>query len=191
MGTFANNLLVYGPSLDEVKHYYRQVGRPAYVAALDDKTILVAEEPSGKRVSEAEFLSKSLHCVILICDIIDSDMLIVDLWRNGEQVDFYVSDEELAEEMSMGAEFPRSKPMTPAARAGLWCECLERPEQQASVAKILAAPDVEKYVFAEEYQDALWQAMGLPTAGIGVDFHFLEQGIVPDELIGTIVKVSR
>jgi len=190
MGTFASNLLIYGSSLHAVKGHYRQVGRPAYVAPLDGKAILVAEGPIEGRDSEAESLSRSLSCATLICDIFDSDVLIVELIRNGERMDYYVSNEEMLQWMSMDVEFPRSMPFTPAARARLWCECLGKPEHEARLTEVLAAPNMEEYVFVEEYQAALWQALELPTAAIGVDFRYLVQGVVPSGLDGVVERVE-
>ena len=104
---------------------------------------MVAEGLAEERESEAETLSGRLSCVVFVCDIIDSDALIVDLLQNGEHVDFYVSNEALLEEMSMGAESPTSMPMTSSERARLWCGCLGKPDGEQSLTDVLAAPDPE------------------------------------------------
>ena len=179
MGNFYTNYTVKGasrPELIKLLSYRESIVSPevkGVVVVFDKESD--TQEPSviealGRRIS------KQLSCVVFSVINHDDDILAYELIREGHVEDEYDSSPEYFD-----FEFKSESPTGPKGGNQVkLCEIFGVGEQE-KIEKILRG-GIEDYVFAFERHQELFEALGLPSYGVGSCYESFENDELPEGL---------
>ncbi len=174
MGNFYANYTIKGASQKAVADAF--AGRNAVIAPEALGCVVVYDEASDMMNSVDEELgtrlSGDLSCGVLGMSNHDDDVLVCQLFQNGEKADGYNSDPDY---FDMGAE-------APAGPSGGRAEILCRAFGSDSVARVAEILDGAQYVFAFERHQDLVKALGISDHAVGFGHRFISAGELPEGL---------
>ncbi|PWU10214.1 MAG: hypothetical protein C5B50_25935 [Verrucomicrobia bacterium] len=186
MGNFYVNYTLRSP--DQRAVAAALAGRASIVTPAQDGCIVVFDEESEDQNQEviaelAARLSGSLGCPLLAVLNHDDDILMYQLFLNGELMDEYDSTPDYfggAEEFD-DESHPLKDPQ--GGNAKLLCEVFGANAVE-EVENILRKPSLtdEGYVFAFERHADLAGALGIASFGVGTSFSALSDGELPEHL---------
>jgi hypothetical protein len=187
MGNFYTNLTV---KTSDVKAVVAALeGRAAFVAPPQHGCIVVYDEESeddNDASGLASELSTSLRAPVLVVTNYDDDVLWLQLWIGGDEVDNYDS---------CPSYFDDSEATPPTGGdADALCEAFGG--DPVRVEAILRRwndeeSDEEGYVFEVERHGELVEALGLSPAAVGKGFRYLERGELPTGVAeGELIRVG-
>jgi hypothetical protein len=187
MGAFYTNVLVQGPTRDEIVAHFRKTGREAYVSPTVGRSTVVYDampesQDEAVLTQLASNLSRLFDSTALASLVHDDDVLMHWLFRDGQRVDAYDSWPGYDEGR------PRRRPRGGDARA--LCQLFGADQAIEEVDRILRAQGkTNPYPFESHRHRALLQALGLPLFAANLGFHHIDRGEVPDGLrAGDLVR---
>jgi len=168
MGNFYTNVVVLDANGDQLVEWLRTRGHPVFVE-ISEKGCVVFEEAGesqdGSHVRLAEAISRSLSCRALAAMDHDDDVLRLEAFTYGLQVDSYDSSPSYF-------DFDAEEEASPSGGDRLADVFGADP---AAVESVLRGD----YVFAVERHAALSDLLGLPRAACGYGFSYLSRGERP------------
>ena len=181
MGSFYSNITVLGPSQGELCRFLEGAHRVSYIApSLQGATVvfdLESEDDPGILPKLAEQISRHFTCPALAILNHDDDVLMYDLFVDGESVDEYNSAPTYFD--------PNAEPGPPSGGdADRLCRVFHAPDAVERVAEILAKSsfDDDGYVFALDRHQDLTTVLGLPGYAVGCGYSSIEENELPDNL---------
>lgn len=174
MGNFYTNVVLY--RADRVSIIAELKGRRAAVSpTVRGLTVVWDEQSESQDVRILEALSKRLsneiNCPALAVLNHDDDVFLYLLFVRGEKLDEYNSCPEYFGGSGSGPQ---------GGNASLLAKTFEAEAAAKSVDAILHSQD--EYTFAVERHQALVQALGIPTFGVGMGYEYLTRGESPPGL---------
>jgi hypothetical protein len=171
MNAYAN-LVLQGPTTEEVAGALRERGRGAYVAPGASRSTVVLHEDYGGQETLAAELSARFQCPVLLSMVFGGTVLLYQLYANGEQVDAYVSTPHDGLELD-------GPP--PEGNTAMLCAAFDRERNAASVERVLRRPTKpgSDYAYAVNRHGELLRALGLPLFAAGASFAAIEAGELP------------
>jgi hypothetical protein len=171
MGNFYVNHTVRTADTAAVVATLRGVGRKAWVAPSVDGQVVVYDEASDSQNtaevrSLARLLSRGLSAACLAVLNHDDDVLIYELFEDGEVTEAFSSNPGFF------------TPPGPLGRGTRLCAVWGVPGAAFSVAALVR----RRFTFAVELHAELAKAVGLPDHSVGTGFKYIEQGEPPESL---------
>jgi hypothetical protein len=176
MGNTYTNYTLHGPSQQDVAMAF--VGRTAVVTPVAHSCVVVFDEQSDELLQAAIPAlalqwSEMFSCPVFGLMNYDDDILWYRLYVRGKKVDEYASS------LGIGGR-PRSPR---GGNAEKLCQAFAS-TNVPEVDKVLRKPSVGNgaYKFAVDRHADLACALGIPSFGVGIGFHYLAGGELPDGL---------
>ena len=175
MGTFAHSYVVFGSSPESLLSFYRADGTRALIFPDVRNTYAICDDNDD----EPDFdllirLSDELQVKIFLGQVFDSSVFVATIFSQGEAVDQYVDYPEYLPELAYSDPVLHLNPdITLEQRAAKWAALFDVPQQEDVVAELLRRRG--EYPFAEDFHEAVLQALMLSTAMVGQYFVEVEQ----------------
>jgi hypothetical protein len=166
------NLVVRGPSQDQIADFLIRQGRTAYVSPTAHDITVVYDQQSQRWLRKelarlAASLSEQLGCTALAVQNGKDDVFWYKLYVGGLLFDEY---ETILEWYATGGN------------AQSLCRAFGVEQNAARVEQILRAPGISGYSLATLRHADLASALGLPAYAVGWGYHQIDGGEVPDGL---------
>ena len=191
MGLFYTNIVLRGPSQQEVVAHLTDLGRDAYVSpTVDDITVVYDRECEDQSEAVLEEvgggLSRRFRCPALVSLVHDSDLYMYWLFADGERVDAY---------NALPDYFDEEAPSAPTGgHARLLCAAFGVEHAAAEVHELLHPEgdgDDEDQPFGEDLHAELAELLEFPPFAAEVGYYVIEEGELPDGVErSTFVKVG-
>ena len=174
MGNFYANYTIRGASRQAVADAF--AGRVALITPEDQQCIVVYDEASDMMNSVIEKLGAKLagdlSCIVLGVSNHDDDILIYQLFQDGEKTDEYNSCPDYFDD---GAE-------APAGPSGGQAEILCRACASDAISDVAEILGGAQYVFALERHQDLVKALGISDHAVGFGHRYVSAGELPEGL---------
>lgn len=183
MGAFYGTILIDGASTDDVLRTVQAMQRTAFVIGVQPQRTLIYDEAiqgfddSVNLATFAATLSNELSTTVISALNHDDDILGLSLIQNGIDVDFYLSDPDLAnvEDGTVGD-------------AGAWCNALNVPWVEKDIRELF---ENDSFTVESERHAEIARVLGWPDAVVGYSFDQLDAGETPDGFdAGQIYRVG-
>ena len=173
MSSFYANITTRGPAAAELAAYLRQTGQIAYVSPAGGDAAVIFHSDLGGQEALAGDVSRQFNCPALLVMAASPTTLLYQLYRDGEQIDSYVSSPH--DELDLGDS------ATPAGDADILCEAFELERAARGVRRVLDRPTDETrgYALAVNRHGELARALRLPLFAAGAGFDSIEIGELP------------
>jgi hypothetical protein len=169
VGSFYTNIVVAGANNDRLVDWLRSRGQPAFIETSSTACVVfdaAGEAQDGSHVTLAEEISRTLSCRTLAAMDHDDDVLRLDAFSDGVQLDTYDSSPSYF-------DFDADDDSPPSGGARL-AEVFGA--DPTAVENVLRGD----YVFAVERHAALSDLLGLPASACGFGFEYLSRGERPE-----------
>lgn len=172
MSQYYANITLNGPSAGEAAAKLKERGDSAYVSPASKGAVVVFHSDLGAQETLAAELSAQLHCPALLVMVFGQSILLYHLYKDGRQIDAYVSSPHEGLELDGKA---------PEGDAALLCATFDADRAEQRVRRILAtqATPERPYAYAANRHGDLVQALRLPTFAVGAGFDSIELGEMP------------
>lgn len=167
MGTFAHSYVVLGCSPENLLDFYRADGTRAFIFPDARNTYAICDDNDD----EPDFdllikLSGQLQAKVFLGQVFDSSVFVATIFNQGEAVDQYVDHPEYLPGLAFSDPIlDLNQDLTVEQRAAKWAVLFDVPEQENAIADILRRRN--DYSFADDFHDAVLQALKLSTAMVG------------------------
>jgi len=175
MGTFAHSYVVVGSTPEALVSFYRANGTQAFIyrdergncAICDDND----DEPDLELLAE---LSKKLQAKVFLGQVFDSSVFVATIFHQGVAIDEFIDYPDYLPSLVMGNPILYlDRVVTVEQRATEWATLFDVSHQKDALAGLLHQRT--DYSFAEDFHEAVLQALMLPTAMVGQCFLEIEQ----------------
>ncbi len=180
MGNFYTNIVVKGPTQEDVAEQLAKAGNSAYVTPSEGECVVVFDascesQHPGVISSLCGEMSSSFGCPALAILNHDDDVLACWLFVSGDLVDEYNS---CPGALDGGSDIPEG------GDAAALCRAFGSLDEVNSVEEVLRAPSggPPGYTFALQRHAALAELLGLPTCSVGYGYLAIEMGDYPEGL---------
>ena len=175
MGTFAHSYVVFGTSSQDLLSFYRADGTRAFIFPDERNNYGICDdnddEPDLDLLTK---LSDKLQAKVFLGQVFDSSVFVATIFNQGEAVDQYVDyPEYLPDLASNDPILDLNQDFTIEQRAAKWAALFEVPQQANALADLFHSRN--DYTFAEDFHEAVLQALLLSTAMVGQYFVNVEQ----------------
>ncbi len=180
MGFFYTNIVLQGPSQQDVVAHLTNLGRTAYVSPTANNITVVYDrecEDQNEAVLEevGGSLSRHFRCPALVSLVHDSDLYMYLLFADGEPVDAY---------NALPDYFDDEQPSAPTGGdARQLCAAFGVEHAVAEVHGLLHPEgdgDDEDWLFGEDLHAELAGLLGFPPFAAEVGYYVIEDGELPD-----------
>ena len=171
-GDFYANITLLGPAQADVLAYLNARHQGAFVSATVKGATVVFHEDFAAQEGLAAGLSADFRCPALLAMVFGGTVLLYHLYRDGAQVDAYVSSPHEGLELDEPA---------PEGDAETLCRAFDAERRRASVERVLRRPTKPNtdYALAVNRHGELLRALGLPLFAAGAGFALIESGELP------------
>lgn len=172
MGAFLTNIVLCGPTQNEVVAELRAQKRSAFISpTIGGKTVVFDRESErqGEALTDlALALSTKFRCAALAVVVHDSDILLLSLFESGRPTDDYNSAPSYFDEDGDPDEPPEG------GDAANLCRAMGA-GNAADLERILRASSTTDYVFEEERLAAIGRVLNLPPFVPMVGYNYLQE----------------
>jgi hypothetical protein len=171
---FYANITVQSPEQAAVVDFLNDRGWVAYVSPTVRTATVVYHEDLGRQEELAAKLSLHFRCPALLVMDYGGSILLYQLYRDGRQIDAYVSSPH--DELEMGSD------AAPEGDPAVLCEAFGTDHLVSRVERILNKPTREngEYALAVNRHGELARALALPLFAAGTGYQAIEIGELPE-----------
>ncbi len=175
MGTFAHSYVVFGTSSDELLSFYRADGTRAIIFPDERNTYAICDDNDDEPDIDLLIkLSDKLQAKVFLGQVFDSSVFVATIFSQGEAVDQYVDYPEYLPELAFSDPIlDLNQDWTIEQRAARWAALFDVPQQENVLTDLFRRRS--EYPFAEDFHEAVLQALMLSTAMVGQYFVEVEQ----------------
>jgi hypothetical protein len=180
MGMFAHSYVVFGSSPEDLLTFYRTDGTRAFIFPDARNTYAICDDNDDEPdLNLLKKLSDKLQAKIFLGQVFDSSVFVATIFDQGEAVDEYIDYPDYLPGLTFGnTVLYLSRDLTIEQRAAEWVALFDVPQQENAVADILHRRS--DYPFAEDFHEAVLQALILSTAMVGQYFINIEHAFTTE-----------
>lgn len=191
MGTFAHSYIVFGCSSEDLLAFYRADGTRAFIFPDARNTYAICDDNDDEPdVDLLIKLSGKLQAKVFLGQVFDSSVFVATIFDHGEAVDQYVDFPEYLPGLVFSDPILNlNRDLTVEQRVVEWTALFDVPEQVDALADLFRRR--ADYPFAEDFHEAVLQALKLSTAMVGQYFVDIEKAFEDEPDAQTVLLFAN
>ncbi len=178
MGKFTNSYIVVGSTGEALVAFYQAQGTRAFIFQDDDNHCVICDDNDDEADLDliAELTDK-LHAIALVGQVFDSSTFVGTIYNQGTAIDEYIDYPEYSLD-SWESVLYLNRDLSVEQRATEWTSLFNAAHNSDALADVFRRR--AEYVFAEDFYEALLEALALPTVMVGATYWELERAYETD-----------
>ncbi len=174
MGMFAHSYVVVGTTPEALVDFYHKDGTRAFIFSDEQNACAICDDNDDMPDLDLLVkLTKDLKVKAFLGQVMDSSVFVGTVFDSGIVIDEYIDYPERVEGLNDGESvYFLDRTIDHEGRAAEWSELFNVPQQKSKLTDLFHRRD--EFLFAEDFHQAILQALLLPDAMIGQSFIEIE-----------------